>query len=105
MDRQEFIELVDKKIKLVRAEMNFSQDKMAVVLGISKKTLIQVEKGRSSLGWTAAVALCAIFKESEIIENTFGGDITYLIQSLAVAGYNKEYSRKYRLKELSEETK
>jgi len=93
MNRSEFIDLVDKKIKLVRTEMDFSQEKMAEILGISKKTLIQVEKGRSSLGWTTAVTVCTIFKENEILESTFGGDLTYLIQSLAFHGYNKEYSK------------
>jgi transcriptional regulator with XRE-family HTH domain len=49
MSRILFIELVDNKLKLIRTEYNYSQEKMAKILGISKK-------GRSSLGWTAAVA-------------------------------------------------
>lgn len=93
MTRKDFAEQVDKKIKLIRTEKNYSQDKMSEILGISKKTLIQVEKGRSSLGWTTAVAVCTIFNDSELLESTFGGDLTYLIQSLAFENYNKEYKK------------
>ncbi|MDD4503919.1 MAG: helix-turn-helix transcriptional regulator [Clostridiaceae bacterium] len=93
MERNEFIELVDKKIKLIRTEKNITQDKMAEILGISKKTLIQIEKGRSSLGWTCAVAVCTIFKESEILDAAFGGDVTFIIQSLAFNNYNIEYGK------------
>ncbi len=89
MDRKEFVDLIDKNIKLIRIENNYSQDKMAEILGISKKTLIQVEKGRSSLKWTYAVAVCAIFKDSGILDTTFGGDLPYIIQSLAFKEYNK----------------
>ena len=47
---------------------------MAAVLGISKKTLVEIEKGRSSLGWTGAAAFAAIFRESGILQAQFGGD-------------------------------
>jgi DNA-binding XRE family transcriptional regulator len=93
MTRNEFINLIDQKVKLIRIEKGYSQDKMAEILGISKKTLIQVEKGRSSLGWTNSVALCTIFQESEILEMTFGGDTNYLVLSLAFDNYNEEYSK------------
>lgn len=91
--KSEFLNLIDQKVKLIRTEKGYSQDKMAEVLGLSKKTLIQVEKGRSSLGWTGAVALCTIFQDSEILNMTFGGDVNYLILSLAFTNYNEEYSK------------
>lgn len=67
-----FITACDYLVKLVRTEASFSQEKMALILGISKKTLVEIEKGRSSLGWTGSVALCAIFHESEILLNQLG---------------------------------
>ena len=60
---------------------------MALILGISKKTLVEIEKGRSSLGWTGSVALCAIFGESEIIDGAFGGKPTDIILTLAFDGH------------------
>lgn len=56
-------------------------------MGISKKTLIQVEKGRSSLGWTGAVAFCTLFKDSEILAMVFGGHPLDIILALAFEGY------------------
>lgn len=86
MDRDEFIAICDAKLKLVRTEYGFSQEKMAVALGISKKTLVEIEKGRRSLGWTTSVALCSIFSDSEILSQLFGGKATDIILALAFKG-------------------
>ncbi|MCL2332441.1 MAG: transcriptional regulator [Actinomycetia bacterium] len=88
MDRKSFIAICDRKAKLVRAEYSLSQEKMALALGLSKKTLVEIEKGRSSLGWTGSVALCAIFCESETIASTFGGNPADIILALAFEGVN-----------------
>lgn len=87
MKKEEFINMVDEKLKLIRNEKGYTQDKMAEVLGISKKTLVQAEKRRSSLGWAHAVALCTIFKDSEVLQMTFGGDPQDIILTLAFDGY------------------
>ena len=49
MDRTTFIENTDARVKLVRAEFDLTQEKMALLLGLSKKTLVEIEKGRASL--------------------------------------------------------
>src|SRR3712207_6908088 len=36
MNRNEFIEKIDSKLKLIRNEKEFSQDKMSEILGISR---------------------------------------------------------------------
>lgn len=91
MTRTEFIEKVDEKIRLIRTEKEYTQDKMAEVLGISKKTLVQVEKGRGSLGWSVAIAACIIFKDSEILQLTFGGEAEDIIISLALTNSERKY--------------
>lgn len=53
--------IVSNKIRLIRSEYNFSQEKMAETLGISKKTLVQIEKGRNTASWTMVIAICGIF--------------------------------------------
>ncbi len=83
MTRLDFIKIASDKLKLIRIESSFTQDKMAEILGISKKTLVQIEKGRSTLGWAGAVTLCTIFRNSEVLEMTFGGDPQDIILSLA----------------------
>ncbi|MCJ7690248.1 MAG: helix-turn-helix domain-containing protein [Clostridiaceae bacterium] len=91
MTRFEFIKKVDEKVRLIRTEKGYTQDKMAEILGISKKTLVQVEKERSSLGWAVAIAVCVIFKYSEILELTFGGDVEEIILSLSFTNNERKY--------------
>lgn len=87
MNRADFITKVSEKLKLIRIERDYTQDKMAEILGISKKTLVQIEKGRSTLGWSGAVTLCTIFRDSDVLEMTFGGDPQDIILSLAFKNY------------------
>ncbi len=88
MTKDDIIQILSKKIKLVRTESNYSQDLMSEVLGISKKTLVQIEKGRILAGWTVIVALCALFRESEIVQSTLGGDPLDILQVLAHQSYD-----------------
>jgi len=83
LDRNEFIALCNSKLKAVRTEFSFSQEKMALMLGISKKTLVEIEKGRSSLGWSGSVVLCAVFSESSVLTETFLQNPTDVFKSIA----------------------
>lgn len=93
MTKESFIQIMDEKCKLIRTEFGCSQDKMAEILGISKKTLIQIEKGRSTLGWMGAVALCVIFSKSEIVLMTFGGPPEDVIMALAFGSGERQYTK------------
>ena len=83
MNRDEFIGMMSKNLKLVRTEFGLNQDKMAYCLGISKKTLVEIEKERSQLGWTGAAALAEIFSDSSVLQNAFGGEMSDLVKALA----------------------
>jgi DNA-binding XRE family transcriptional regulator len=83
MTREEFVEKVDSKLKLIRNEKNYTQDRMAEILGISKKTLVQIEKERGTLGWSGAVVACSLFKDSEVLQMTLGEDLEDIMISLA----------------------
>ena len=93
MTREEFTEQMDRQVKLVRTEFGLSQEKMSLALGISKKTLVEIEKGRRSLGWTGAVAFGTIFGTSTILENQFGGELTDLLRSLGLDDLCPTYPR------------
>lgn len=86
MDRKQFIEEMDIHLKLVRTEYGYTQEMMAQVLGISKKTLVEIEKGRSSLGWMGAVAFSALFAESRILSSLLGGEASDMVKALAFEG-------------------
>jgi len=83
MDKDQLIYLLSGKMKLIRIEKGYTQEKMAEVLGISKKTLVQIEKGRIYAGWTQIVALCALFRDSEIIESVLGDRPLEIIETIA----------------------
>jgi len=87
MNKLEFITLVSQKLKLIRIENGYSQEKMADILSISKKTLVEVEKGRITLNFGNAVAVAVIFEDSEMIGMVLGGDVTDSIKSLALEHY------------------
>ena len=86
MERSEFISIMNHKIKLIRTEFDLTQEKMADAIGISKKTLVEIEKGRNSLSWTAAVAAAVIFADSEILADSFGGETSDLVKVIALNG-------------------
>ena len=93
MTKKEFAAALDGTLQAVRKEYGFTQEKMAAALGISKKTLVEIEKGRSSLGWTGAAALTAIFHESRILQESFGADIGALVEALAFAETKPQYPK------------
>lgn len=83
MNRIEFIQEITVQEKLVRTEFRLSQDQMASVLGISKKTLVESEAGRRLLSWTECVALASIFSQSTVLQNAFGGEMSDMIRAIA----------------------
>lgn len=83
MDKMHFTTLISMKLKLIRTEYDFSQEKLAQMIGISKKTLVQIEKGRVEASWTVVVAVCALFHDSEILTNELGDDPLELVRLLA----------------------
>ncbi len=86
MERAEFISIMNSKIKLIRTEYDLTQEKMAEAIGISKKTLVEIEKGRNSLSWSAAVAAAVIFTDSGILADAFGGETSDLVKVIALQG-------------------
>ncbi|WP_337873821.1 helix-turn-helix domain-containing protein [Exiguobacterium sp.] len=85
MQKSEFIGQVSRKMKLIRIESQHSQDEMASLLGISKKTLIQIEKERNEASWSTVVTLCALFNESEILIHLIGDDPVEFVKLIATA--------------------
>ena len=93
MNRNEFTEGITHILKLVRTEYGLTQDEMAVIIGISKKSLVESEKGRRPLGWTESVALANIFSDSSVLQSNFGGDINELITAIAFDNLEVDYPK------------
>ena len=84
MTKDEYTAIVNSKLKLVRTEYGLTQDKMAAIIGISKKTLVESEKGRRPIGWTEAVAISSIFSQSTILRDALGEDYNEMVSALAL---------------------
>lgn len=93
MTKKEFTVQMDGVLKSVRKEYGFTQEKMAAVLGVSKKTMVEIEKGRSSLGWTGAAAFAAIFSESIILQEAYGGELSDLVEALVFTDAEPQYPK------------
>ncbi|HDX9579143.1 TPA: helix-turn-helix domain-containing protein [Bacillus pseudomycoides] len=83
MNKDEVVLTIAKKLKLIRTEHNYTQEEMAEILGLSKKTLVQIEKERILPSWTTVVAVCALFQNSEVVQSAFGGSALEVVQTLA----------------------
>lgn len=91
MNKDILIYKMNSMFKLIRTEYGLTQERMAVILGISKKSLVESEKGRRSLGWTEVVALATIFSQSHILQNEFGGELFDIILAIAFEGEREFY--------------
>ncbi|ARK24786.1 transcriptional regulator [Sporosarcina sp. P37] len=89
MNQQQLIELLSLKLRVIRLEKEYSQQKMADVLGLSKKTLLQIEKGRALASWTAVIAVCALFRDSEVLQASVGGDPLEVLETIAHNGIDR----------------
>ena len=89
MDKEYVIELISLKIRMIRLEKGYSQEKMASILGISKKTLVQIEKERVQAGWSIVIAIGALFRDSEILQSVLGDDPLEVIETIAHDGINR----------------
>ena len=93
MTKEEFIHEMDRQVKLVRTEYGLTQEAMAKALGLSKKTLVEIEKGRSSLGWMGAVAFSSIFSGSQVLSGLLGGEAEDLVLALAFEDLKPVYPK------------
>lgn len=92
MTRDEIILKVSEKMRVIRTEAGYTQDKMAEIIGVSKKTLVQIEKGRAAAGWSVVITVCAIFRENETVRFLFGNEPLEVLETVAREGidYRKE---------------
>lgn len=93
MDKEQLIAIISDKIKLIRVEQGYTQDRMAVIIGVSKKTLVQIEKGRILAGWTTVVAVIALFPGSSVLKAACGDSPLETALTIAHQRYEWEASR------------
>ncbi|WP_208528041.1 helix-turn-helix domain-containing protein [Jeotgalibacillus sp. R-1-5s-1] len=93
MEKEQVVQDIAKKMKLIRTEQSLSQDRMAEILGISKKTLVQIEKERTLPGWNVVVSFTALFENSEILQNTLGNEPLEVIRLVTFGKPEEPYGK------------
>jgi DNA-binding XRE family transcriptional regulator len=93
--RDEIIMQVSEKLRLIRTEAGYTQDKMAEIIGVSKKTLVQIEKGRVLANWSTAVSICALFRETETVQYLFGNEPLEVLETVAREGIDIRKSKTF----------
>ncbi|WJY27370.1 helix-turn-helix transcriptional regulator [Sporosarcina trichiuri] len=89
MNQEQIIEQISRRTLLIRTEAGYSQETMAAVLGMSKKTLVQIEKERTLASWTTVVAMIALFSDSEIIQLLLGDAPLEVVRTVAHNGLDR----------------
>lgn len=84
MNKIEFCRNVQNILIDVRKSSGMTLDEMALTIGVSKKTLIQIEKKRNLLKWTEAVTFVSIFNRHEVVQSIFGDEVIEILQSIAI---------------------
>lgn len=82
MDRQSFTDLIQTKFKMVRIEVAIRKILWLKQLAF-QKTLVQIEKERVLPNWTTCVSICALFRDSDVLNNTFGCDPLEIVQTIS----------------------
>jgi DNA-binding XRE family transcriptional regulator len=93
--RDEIMMQVSEKLRLIRTEAGYNQDKMAEIIGVSKKTLVQIEKGRVLANWSTAVSICALFRETETVQFLFGNEPLEVLETVAREGIDIRKSKTF----------
>ncbi|HEU4962536.1 MAG TPA: helix-turn-helix transcriptional regulator [Bacilli bacterium] len=86
MNQSQFDNMISERAKLIRAEADATQDRFAEMVGISKKTLVEVEKGRKTFGFSVAVTVCVLFRHGEVVQHLFGDAALEVIDLCAMQG-------------------
>jgi DNA-binding XRE family transcriptional regulator len=89
MTQDVFDRMISDKLKLIRTEAELTQDRMADMIGISKKTLVQVEKGRQTLGFTASALVAVLFRHSELVQSMFGDSVLEILDLVSTKARSK----------------
>lgn len=98
MNRDEIIMQVSDKLRLIRTEAGYTQDKMAEIVGVSKKTLVQIEKGRVLANWSTVVSVCALFRETETVQFLFGNEPLEVLETVAREGIDVRKRKTFGVK-------
>lgn len=82
MTKEKLTHTVSQSLRLIRNEYHVSQDVFSEMIGITKKTLVQIEKDRSLASWSVVIAVVMLFKDSQILKMNLNDDPPQVLLSI-----------------------
>lgn len=70
--RDELIKKVSDELINIRKESKLTQDELGNILGISKNTIVNVEKGGKQLSWAVVMSVVMLFNQANSIKSIIG---------------------------------
>lgn len=85
VSRDALIAKLQKELILLRIKADLTQEELASVIGLSRQTYCQIEKGNSKMAWSVYLALLLFFKSipstSELL-TLLGIEVEGILQDL-----------------------
>ncbi|RKJ81169.1 MULTISPECIES: helix-turn-helix transcriptional regulator [unclassified Pyramidobacter] len=63
INKDELTKKMSDNLVVLRAMLRLKQSELAEKVGISRQTLLEIEKGKRALQWNVFVALLSVFRE------------------------------------------
>lgn len=84
--QNEMMEVLAKRLPLIRKEMNISQTELGEKVGLSRQTISSIERGTAALSWNNYLAIMMFINANkDRCKTLFNDDSQDLIDALAVA--------------------
>lgn len=64
-EKQVLIERMSDNLKVLRMSLNLSQEQLALLLGVSRYTIMSIETGKRKMTWNTFLSLILVFSKNK----------------------------------------
>lgn len=82
MTKKQLTQITSQSLRLIRNEYHLSQDLFSEMIGITKKTLVQIEKDRAYASWSVVIAVIMLFQDSHILKMNLQDEPSLVLKSI-----------------------
>ena len=61
--KEKFAEKMAENLMVLRTKLRFKQSELAEKVGLSRQTLLEIEKGKRTMQWNTFLSLLSVFRE------------------------------------------
>jgi DNA-binding XRE family transcriptional regulator len=65
VNKSEYIDKMAENLVVLRTKLGLKQSELANKIGVSRQTLLDIEKRKRPMAWSSFVALLTVFRENE----------------------------------------